>query len=213
VISRKRKPQLVISCHADTCFPSHRLRRQDGHYLGPLDNFVGVHAVMNAFFSGRMNSPGLRIELTYGEEKGLLGAQEVLETLSPDDVIVVVDVTGTLTDSDLVIEKCASPEMQSFVTAALDGLSYDLHADCPDPVSTCDETDVYREKVDNVFFLGIPCHGGNYNSVAVSCKESSVTAASEALIRLLSEFNRGFGKPTHTKRTPPDARMGHLGTD
>ena len=68
--SRKKKPQLVISFHADTCFPSHRLRRQDGYYLGPLDNFVGVHAVMNAFLRGRMGSPGLRIELTNGEEKG-----------------------------------------------------------------------------------------------------------------------------------------------
>lgn len=191
--------QLVISCHADTGFPSHRLSRGNGTYLGHLDNFVGVHAVMNAYFSGRMDSDGLRIELTYGEEKGLLGAYEVVETLSREDVVVVVDVTGTVTDRDLVIEKCASPTMQSFVRDALEGLSYELHAGCPDPVSDSDETDVYREKLENVFFLGIPCHGGDYNLDAVSCKESSVTAASEALIRLLAEFNRRHGKETRPK--------------
>jgi hypothetical protein len=187
---RMKMPQLVISCHADTGFPSHRLKRLNGSCVGHLDNFAGVHAVMNAYFSGRMDSPGLRIELTYGEETDMAGAYEVLETLSADDVVVVVDVTGTLTDRDLVIEKCASPEMQSFVRAALEGLSYELHADCPDPIANSDESDVYREKLDNVFFLGIPCHGGDYNSVAVSCKESSISAASEALIRLLAEFNR-----------------------
>ena len=193
--------QLVVSCHADTGFPSHRLERRDGRCIGHLDNFVGVHAVMNAYFSGRMNSPGLRIELTYGEETDMAGAYGVLETLSPGDVVVVVDVTGTLTDRDLVIEKCASPAMRSFVSAALDGLSYEIHAGCPDPVSTCDETDVYRERLDEVFFLGIPCSGGDYNAGAVSCREASVVAASEALIRLLAEFDRRRGEPRPAGRT------------
>jgi hypothetical protein len=190
VTSHSKKPQLVVSCHADTGFPSHRLERRDGTCTGHLDNFVGVHAVMNAYFSGRMNSPGLRIELTYGEETDMAGAYDVLETLSPDDVVVVVDVTATTTERDLVIEKCASPAMQAFVRAALEGISYELHADCPDPVSDCDETDVYREKLENVFFLGIPCSGGDYNAGAVTCRESSISAASEALIRLLAEFQR-----------------------
>jgi hypothetical protein len=83
--------------------------------------------------------------------------------------------------------------MQAFVRAALECLSYDLHAGCPDPISDCDETDVYREKLANVFFLGIPCQGGDYNAGAVSCRVSSITAASEALIRLLEEFNRRHG--------------------
>ena len=188
--SRKKHPQLVISCHADTGFRFHRLERRGGSCIGHLDNFVGVHAVMKAYFSGRMNSPGLRIELTYGEETDMAGAYEVLETLSPDDVVVVVDVTATPTECDLVIEKCASPAMRAFVGAALEGVSYELHADCPDPVSDCDETDVYREKLENVFFLGIPCSGGDYNAGAVSCRESSIAAASDALIRLLAEFQR-----------------------
>jgi hypothetical protein len=190
VTSQERKPQLVISCHADTGFPSHRLSRTERSCRGHLDNFVGVHAVMNAYFSGRMDSPGLRIELTYGEETDMEGAYEVLETLSPEDVVVVVDVTGAATDCDLVIEKCSSPAMQSFVRIALEGLSYELHTGCPDPIADCDETDVYREKLENVFFLGIPCQGGDYNFGAVSCRDSSITAASEALIRLLEEFNR-----------------------
>jgi hypothetical protein len=77
-----KTPQLVISCHADTGFPAHRLNRERGACVGHLDNFVGVHAVMNAYFSGRMDAPNLRIELTYGEETGMAGAYEVLETLS-----------------------------------------------------------------------------------------------------------------------------------
>ena len=146
-----KNPQLVVSCHADTGFPSHRLRRLKGTVTGHLDNFVGVHAVMNAYFGGGMDAPNLRIELTYGEEQCLLGAYEVLETLSLDDVVVVVDVTATPTERDLVIEKCASPGMQAFVRAALEGLSYELHAGCPDPVSDCDETDAYRERLESVF--------------------------------------------------------------
>lgn len=201
-----KKPQLVVSCHADTGFPSHRLRREKGAYLGQLDNFAGVHAVMNAYFSGRMDSPGLRIELTYGEETGMAGAYEVRETLSTADVVVVVDVTGTLTDHDLVIEKCASPGMQSFVRTALEGLSYELHAGCPDPISDMDECDVYAEKLENVFFLGIPCHGGDYNTVAVSCRESSISAATEALVRLLSEFNRRHEKPGVAAEARPGTR-------
>jgi hypothetical protein len=41
--------QVVISCHADTGFKGHRLRRNKaGVFYGHLDNFVGVHAVMKA---------------------------------------------------------------------------------------------------------------------------------------------------------------------
>jgi hypothetical protein len=155
-----------------------------------MDNFVGVHAVMNAYFSGKMDLPDIRIELTYGEETDMAGAYGVLKTLSADDVVVVVDVTGTITDRDMVIEKCASPVMQVFVKRALKGMSYELHEDCPDPVANCDESDVYSEKLENVFFLGIPCHGGDYNTVAVTCRNASISAASEAIVRLAREFNR-----------------------
>ena len=184
-----RKPQFVISCHADTGFRSHRMKRMQDTCTGHMDNFVGVHAVMNAYFSGRMDLPCIRIELTYGEETDMAGAREVLKTLSADDVIAVVDVTGAATDCDITIEKCVSPEMQSFVQAALKGMSYELHEHCPDPVSNCDESDVYSGKLENVFFLGIPCRGGDYNSVEVSCRQASIAAASEAIIRLASAFN------------------------
>ncbi len=187
--AQKRKPQFVISCHADTGFRSHRLKRTKGACVGHMDNFVGVHAVMNAYFSGKMDLPNIRIELTYGEETDMAGAYGVLETLSEDDVVAVVDVTGTLTDRDIVIEKCLSPEMQSFVKRALRGMSYELHEDCPDPIANCDESDVYSEKLKNVFFLGIPCHGGDYNAVEVSCRKASISAAAEAIIRLAHEFN------------------------
>lgn len=184
------KPHFVISCHADTGFSVHRLKRAEGGvFHGHLDNFAGVYAVMKAYFSGMMDLPYVRIELTYGEETDMEGAYEVLQTLSANDVVVVVDVTGAPTTCDLTIEKCASSRMQSFVKEALEGMSYELHQDCPDPIADEDESDVYSQKLSNVFFLGIPCSGGDYNAGEVSCRESSITAAAEALIRLASVFN------------------------
>jgi hypothetical protein len=50
------KPSFVISCHADTGIHNHRLSRNGEELItGHLDNFVGVHAVMQAYFSGRRN--------------------------------------------------------------------------------------------------------------------------------------------------------------
>ena len=143
---------------------------------------------MNAYFSGRMNLPRIRIELTYGEETDMEGAYNVLATLLKDDCVIVVDVTGTPTNRDFVIEKCSSEKMQALVQNSLEGLSYDLYADCPDPVANEDECDVYKEKLQNVFFLGIPCTGGDYNEHAVTCRESGISAVSEALIRLATAF-------------------------
>ena len=180
-----RRPQLVISCHADTGFPSHRLRvTEGGKYFGHLDNFVGVYAVMQAYFSGRLDYEHVRIELTSGEETDMDGAWRVLETLIPEDVVVVVDVTGTETEHDLAIEKCASPAMQGLVHHGLAGLSYQLFPGCPDPISNADECDVYRERTENVFFLGIPVQGGDYNEVMVEARPASVGAAAEAIVRL-----------------------------
>jgi hypothetical protein len=174
----------VISCHADTCFREHRLEKRDDGFTGQLDNFAGVHAVMLAYFSGRLPKRGVRIELTYGEETGFAGAYEVLQTLRGWDVVVVVDVSGTPTDRDFVIEKCSNPEMRELVQRSLDGMSYDLHADCPDPVIGADETDVYRDACPMTCFLGVPVSGGDYNRESVSCRERSIGAVAEALCRL-----------------------------
>lgn len=190
-MSNKRVPQLVISCHADTGFRSHRLKHNvGGTVTGQLDNFVGVHCVMQAYFSGQLNFPNVRIELTYGEEVDMAGAYEVLETLSPDDTVIVVDVTGTPTNKDIVIEKCESLTMRTFVEKALNEMSYDLYEACPDPVASCDESDVYRGRLKNVFFLGIPCTGGDYNVDPVTCREASIHATCEAIIRLVAAFNQ-----------------------
>ena len=184
------KNRLVISCHADTGFRSHRLRcDRNADYHGHLDNFVGVYAVMKAYFSGKLDYPDIRIELTYGEETDMEGAYEVMSTLQPDDTVVVVDVTGTRTNSDIVIEKCSNPETKSFVTKALQGLSYDLYEGCPDPVADQDESDVYREKLRKVFFLGIPCVGGDYNSDMVTARRGSVDAAAQAILQLAKAFS------------------------
>ncbi len=186
----QRPPVMVVSCHADTGFRRHWLRRTDDRCFGHLDNFAGVYAVMTAYFSGRLTHDCVRIELTYGEETGMDGAREVAETLSPRDVVVVVDVTGIETDADLTIEKCSSKRMQQFVRAALDGCRYVLFEDCPDPVASLDESDVYREVTDNVFFLGIPCFGGDYNAGPVECRLASIEAAAEAIIRFADQFER-----------------------
>jgi hypothetical protein len=184
----------IISCHADTGFHNHRLRIDgNGNYYGHLDNFIGVHTVMNAYFSGDLDYPNVRIELTYGEETDMEGAYQVLETLDVNDMVIVVDVTGAETDADFTIEKCSDPGMKFFVTDSLQGLSYDLYEDCPDPVADEDESDVYREKISKVCFLGIPCSGGDYNAEMVTARKSSVDAASRALIQMAKAFSATVG--------------------
>jgi hypothetical protein len=184
------RPQFVISCHADTGFRSHRLRVEGRDVVGHLDNFAGVFAVMTAYFGGGLDLDDIRIELTPDEETDMAGARRVLPTLSRRDVVVVVDVTGAETDADFTIEKCGNPAMQRFVRTSLKGFSYDLHAGCPDPISDADECDVYAKRLPNVFFLGIPCRGGDYNAGTVRARKRSLAAAARALVRLARAFHR-----------------------
>lgn len=179
---------LVISCHADTGFEHHALQRRGDEVLGHLDNFAGVYGVMKAYFSGRIAGTHTRIELTYGEETDMEGAQEVAATLGEKDTVVIVDVTGTATTKELVIEKCGHPAMQAYARAALKGLAFDLYADCPDPVSNCDETDVYCRVTPYTFFLGVPCTGGDYNEGQVACRNASIEALAEAVCRLSEQY-------------------------
>ena len=143
---------------------------------------------MKAYFSGRLTTDHLRIVLTYGEEKGLIGAYELAKTLKKTDVVLVVDVTGTPTKKELVVEKCKNPAMQKYLKSALEGLSYDLYADCPDPISTCDETDAYSPVTPYACFLGIPCEGGDYNAGMVRCKFSTLETVADAICRLNAQF-------------------------
>ncbi len=176
---------LIISCHADTGFSSHRLRRLSGGWVeGHLDNFIGVHAVMQAYFSGRLSGPGVRIELTYGEEVDMAGAREVAATLDSDDTVIIVDVTAAPTEKDFTIEKCADESLQALLAAALGNLRYDMYAGCPDPVSDMDETDVYVQVCRRSCFLGVPCVGGDYNAGAVRARMASVDAVAEAICRI-----------------------------
>lgn len=175
---------IVVSCHADTGFPSHRLERFGDVVRGHLDNFAGVHVVMRAYFSGELPPEGVRIELTEGEETDMAGARRVAGSLSAEDLVIVVDVTGAETDGDFTIEKCRRPELQEWLLAALDGFEFDLYDGCPDPISDCDESDVYAEVSPWTFFLGIPVAGGDYNAGEVSCREASLAAVASALIRI-----------------------------
>jgi hypothetical protein len=181
---------LVFSCHADTGFLNHSLSLREDRYWGHLDNFAGVYGMMKAYFSGRITNDHTRIELTYGEETDMEGARQVAGTLTRQDIVIIVDVTATPTSADLVIEKCKNPAMRNYVARALKGLSYDLYEDCPDPVSCCDETDIYSQVTPYCCFLGIPCEGGDYNAGQVTCRRQSIDALAKAICRLSKEYPR-----------------------
>ena len=184
------KPKLIFSCHADTGFRNHRLQLdKNGDYYGHLDNFIGVFALMNAYFSGQLDYPDIRIELTYGEETDMEGAYKVMDSLHSYDTVIVIDVTGADTGADITIEKCSDPGMKSFISDALKGLSYELYEGCPDPVADEDESDVYREKVKKVCFLGIPCTGGDYNAGMVTARRRSVETATRAILEIAKAFS------------------------
>jgi hypothetical protein len=180
---------LVISCHADTGFRAHSLtHRADGIIQGHLDNFAGVQAVMQAYFSGRLAGGQVRIELTYGEEIDMAGAYDVLDTLKADDTVLVVDVTAAETEKDFTIEKCKLPAMQEFVRGALGNLAYDLYEGCPDPLSDLDEVEVYIQRCPMICFVGVPVFGGDYNAGQVLCRPESIAAVTEALCRLAEAY-------------------------
>ncbi len=180
---------LVFSCHADTGFDSHSLRLLDNGLLqGQLDNYVGVYSLMKAYFSGRLNQDYLRIELTYDEEGDFEGAYEVLDTLDEDDVVIVIDVTGTPSDAPVVFEKCRDPQLEHFLRHALGDLPFDLYNYCPDPVCDEDETDVYSEKCKHTCFLGVPVFGGDYNEEAVLCRQDTPDRVAEAICRIAEAF-------------------------
>jgi hypothetical protein len=183
---------LIISCHSDTGFLNHSLKDLgNGYVQGHLDNFAGVYSVMKAYFSGRLNQDYVRIELTWGEETGDYGgAMEAIERLNPHDVVVVLDVTATETNADFVFEKCADRDVREYLAETLEGMSFEIYEDCPDPVSCYDETDVYRGKCARTFFLGVPCTGGDYNDVQVLCRRQSLDSIADALLRIIESYPR-----------------------
>lgn len=179
---------IIISAHADTNFKKVELKIDGQNFKGYLDNYVGVYSVMKAFFSGQMSSKDVRVELTYGEETDMEGAKQIAKQVKRDDLVIVVDVTSTPTEKDFVIEKCRSEKVKEFLKRSLEGFSYDIYKDCPDPVSDMDEVEVYKKKTDHYFFLGLPCTGGDYNSDVVSCKIRSVEQTAHALLKICGNF-------------------------
>lgn len=181
---------IIISAHADTNYKRVSLIIEGEDYVGFLDNYVGVYAAMKAFFSGQINFDYVRLELTPDEEIDMRGAREVAKEVSKEDLVIVIDVTGTPTDKDFVIEKCASEKVSSFLNDVLSGFSYDIYKDCPDPVANMDETDVYRHKTEYCFFLGLPCSGGDYNFTETRCPVRSVDEAARAVIEICRNFKK-----------------------
>jgi hypothetical protein len=97
------KPYIVFSAHGDTCFGESsctHVPKSDGYLLyGHMDNFAGVQAMMNAYFSGALPSQSVRCHVTYGEERAIngvhfAGARDIMSTLNPNDFVAVIDVTG-----------------------------------------------------------------------------------------------------------------------
>ncbi len=180
---------LVISCHADTGFFNHRLKYLSREILeGHLDNFIGVHTVMTAYFSGKLDYPYVRIELTYGEEEEMDGAKEVCETLTPNDIVMVVDVTAAPTKKDFVIEKCLDTKLSHALKKSLKKFSFDISTGTDDPVANEDESDVYIQKCPYTFFMGIPCTGGDYNAGMVQAKKESIIIVSEAILQIAKDY-------------------------
>lgn len=181
---------IFISAHSDTNFKHVVLKSDNTHYTGHLDNFVGVYSVLKSYFSGEINFPYVRVELTYGEETDFAGALEVAEDIEETDLVIVVDVTGTPTEKEFVIEKAANPIVREFLNDVLKKFSYDIYEGCPDPISNLDEVEIYKAKSPYCFFLGIPCTGGDYNTVDVSCKKSSLEELSGALIQICRHYGK-----------------------
>jgi hypothetical protein len=129
--NRTQKGNIVFVAHGDTNFYKGVFCevQSDGRYFGHMDNFMGVHCLMKAFFSGKLPREGVRVEITYGEEDDsydnegkrvdFAGARNVMKTLSTEDLVVVIDVTGTASSKDFLIEKCGPVELQAFTHEAL----------------------------------------------------------------------------------------------
>jgi len=179
---------IFISAHADTNYKRVNLEIENEYYKGYLDNYVGVFVAMKAFFSGEINFDYVRMELTPDEEIDMRGAKEVAKEITKDDLVIVIDVTGTNTDKDFVIEKAKSENVRKFLNETLINFNYDIYEGCPDPISNIDEVEVYKKKTSNYFFLGLPCIGGDYNSVEVKCKIKSVEEAAKALIKICKDY-------------------------
>lgn len=203
---------LIISCHGDTNFASHKIEliQNNSVVLGELDNFAGVYCVINALFSGKMNYDHVRVEFTHGEEIDFAGAREVCKTMDKNDLVVVVDVTGTKIGKGFVIEKCKNNIVEQWLNKTLAGLPYMLYKNCPDPICNEDETDVYKKVTPFTFFLGVPVVGGDYNAGRVKAKMEDLKFVQQALIKIaegypeLASQTNGKLKPTVYLKPNPD---------
>lgn len=196
--------KVIISAHGDTNWTTHHLTKgvgvrtpggiEEEEYYGHMDNFGGVHATMMAYFSGKLPQDKVRIEITYGEETGMDGAKEVANTIESTDVVIVVDVTGTKTTSNIVIEKCFHSRLRKLVSNCLkdSNITFDLYRECPDPIAIEDETFIYSNITDYCFFLGLPVRGGDYNAGAVYCFKEDIEKLSEALVLLTHSILDNF---------------------
>ena len=117
-------PSIVFSAHGDTCFGESKCQHvplsHGAIFYGEMDNFAGVHAMMQAYFSGSMPSGRVQCQVTHGEEKATngvfyAGAREVMTTLKPRDFVAVIDVTGCSGRSVSLDAVLAAPHVKGHV--------------------------------------------------------------------------------------------------
>jgi hypothetical protein len=195
---------LIFSAHGDTNFKRVELHHLgDGAVRGHLDNFAGVHCLLNAYFSGRLNKDYVRIEITYGEETDMEGARMVRKEVTPHDVVVVIDVTGVHTDKLFVVEKCFNAKLRRFLTEIFQDMSCDIYENCPDQICNQDETDVYRKVTPYCFFLGVPVQGGDYNAGMVDSHFKYFDAIRDAVVRIVEMYPEFVKRHALDKNTDP----------
>jgi hypothetical protein len=97
-------PRIVFVAHGDHNFETVQCTKEGDVWKGHMDNLLGVYTVMQAYFSGRLPKTCCGIQITYGEEGDTVdkngnmvdfaGARNVMDEITEDDLIVVVDVTS-----------------------------------------------------------------------------------------------------------------------
>lgn len=202
-----REPsRIFFVCHGDHNFDVVKCTLDGSTWTAHMDNLLGVYTCLQAYFSGKLPTDCCNIQITYGEEKstvdkhgnmvGFAGAREVMETITEDDLIVVVDVTSLpekYKGFDFSIEKCQNPVLGEFLRETFkEDFKYDIFEYTPDTEAFEDETDAFIEVTKNVFFFGVVVWGGDYNAGPVKSSVETNKKAVEALILLANSFKKNW---------------------
>lgn len=105
------------------------------------------------------------------------GARQVMESITEDDLIVVIDVTSMpkeYEDLEITAEKVKNPILADFLKDTWkEDFKYKIFENTPDTEAFQDESDAFREVTKNVFFFGLKVYGGDYNRTPVFANMST----------------------------------------